>query len=145
MLLKNARKDHVSNSHQPISFPKDPLKTTMSHPTPPPHHPSTYYLLLTILLFLIPIILSTINIRFALATSQPKAPSFITNPPSPPACLTSYTPPSSSITTGFQVATSDPTPTNQGYVPRRRSQQMHHQALRTWTGTGGPPYDDPPM
>ncbi|KAK0510034.1 hypothetical protein JMJ35_007428 [Cladonia borealis] len=146
MLLKKAQKDHRSSAPHPIPSPKDTLKTTRSHPNPPPHYPSKYYILFTLPLFFLPLILSAIPIPYHLPSRQPKPLSFITVPPSPP-CLTSYTPPSSSsVTTGFAVVTSGPTPTNQGYVPRRRFQQTQfRQALRTWAGTEGPPYDDPPI
>ena len=123
---------------------KETVPTTMSRPINPPHCPSMHYLLLTILLLLIPVILSAMRIQDHLPQPQPKPPSFITSPPSSPPVLTSYTPPSSSVTTGSEVAILDPTPTHQGHVPRRYQQTLHHTP-RIWTGTGGPPYDDPPM
>ena len=144
MLLKKAQKEQRFSAHQHISATKDTVPNTMSRPTNPPHCPSMYYLFLTILLLIIPVILSAMRIQNHLPRPQPKPHSFITNPPLLPSGLTSYTPPSSSVTTGFEVATFDPTPTYQGYVPRR-FQQTLRGTPRVWTGTGGPPYNDPPM
>ncbi len=144
MLLNKAPKDHKFTAHKNIQATKDTVPTTMSRPTYPPPCQSTRYLLLTILLLILPVFLSAMRIQNHLPQPQAKPPSFITNPPSFPSGLVSYTPPSSSVTTGSEVAILNPTPTYQGYVPRR-FQQTLRQTPRVWTGTGGPPYNDPPM
>ena len=144
MLLKKAQKDHRFAAHEHIQATKDTILTTMSQPTNPPPCSSVHYLTLTILLLTIPVILSAMRNQNHLPQPQPKPPSFITHPPSSPPGLTSYLPPTSSVTTGSEVVIFDPTPTYQGYMPRR-FQQTHRQTPRVWTGTGGPPYDDPPM
>ena len=102
------------------------------------------YLLLTILLLTNPLLLSAMHIQNHPPQPQPQPPSSITSPPSSPPDLTFYSPPSSSLTTGSEVAVLAPTPTYPGYVPPR-SQQTLCQTARIWTGTGGPPYDDPPI
>ena len=144
MLLKKAPKDQEFTADNHIRAIEDTVPTTMSRPTHPPPYILMHSLILTILLLLNPVILSAMRIQNNLPQPQLKPPSFITHPPSTPPGLTSYTPPSSSVTTGSEVAILAPTPTYQGYVPRR-FQQTLRQTPRVWTGTGGPPYDDLPM
>ena len=145
MLLNEAQKECRFSVHTRIQANKETVPTTMSRPTNPPHCSSMHYLFLTNLLLLIPVLLSAMRIQNPPPPQRrPKPPSFITSPPSSPPDLISYTPPSSSVTTGSEVAILDSTPTYQGYVPRRYQQTLHHTP-RIWTGTGGPPYDDPPM